>query len=104
LSFLVFLAECRLSDHIFLQYWGYAKYRYREIPKATFEEAKNAAVKALDSCDVITIRKFINRSFRFMSAYRKGLTGKAAEWAVKKQPSHRTVSETARINIESLLN
>jgi hypothetical protein len=60
--------------------------------------------KLASTCDVNTIRKFINRLFRFMSAYCKGLTGKAAEWAVRKHPSHQTVSETARINIESHLN
>jgi hypothetical protein len=85
-------------------YWGYAKYCYHKIPKTTFEEAKRAASKALDLCNVITICKFINQSFCFMSAYQKGLTGKAAEWAVKKQLSHRTVSKSACINIESLLN
>jgi hypothetical protein len=36
------------------------------------------AMKALDSCPINTIRRFINWSFRFMSAYQKGLTGKAA--------------------------
>jgi hypothetical protein len=38
------------------------------------------------------------------SAYWQGLTGKAAEWAVKKQRSHRAVSERARVAIESLHN
>lgn len=60
--------------------------------------------KALDSCPIEVIRRFINRSWRFMSAYRTGLTGKAAAWAVKKQRSHRSVPERARIAIEALLN
>jgi hypothetical protein len=71
---------------------------------SNFDLAKKAAVKALDCCPVDTIRRFINCSFLFMSAYRKGLTGKAAVWAVKKQPSHHTISKSARIAIESLLN
>ena len=47
---------------------------------------------------------FFNRSWRFMDAYRKGLTGKAAEWAVWKQKSHRTVSQSAMMNLSAVLN
>jgi len=61
-----------------LQYWGWVKYRYRQVQKKTFEDAKNAALAALDSCPVDVIRKFINRSWRFMDAYRIPLSGKAA--------------------------
>ena len=63
--------------------------------------AKNAGFEALDGCPLDTIRRFINVSWRNASAYRQGLTGKAAEWAVKKQRSHRAVSEQARVAIES---
>lgn len=73
------------------------------MPKSTFPAAKEAAVKALNACPVVTIRRFINRSWRFMSAYRAGLTGQAVPWAVKKQCSHRCVSERARIAIEALI-
>jgi len=38
-----------------------------------------------------------------MSAYRLGLTGKAAEWAVKKQKQHRQVSQQAMVSIEAIL-
>ncbi|KAI9568516.1 hypothetical protein HD554DRAFT_2204973 [Boletus coccyginus] len=47
-------------------YWGWCKYCYRE----------------LDACPTDIIHQFINQSWHFMSAYRLGLTGKAAEWAV----------------------
>ena len=40
-------------------------------------------------------RCFINRSWRFTSAYRWGLTGRAAEWVVKKQRGCPSVSEEA---------
>ena len=39
-----------------------------------------------------------------MDAYQKGLTGKAAEWAVKKQKSHKRVSQQAMASIEAVLN
>ena len=38
-----------------LQYWGWCKYRYREIPKKTFAEAKEAALDCLNACPVDVI-------------------------------------------------
>ena len=38
-----------------------------------------------------------------MSAYRLGLTGRAAEWAVRKQKQHRSVSRAAMMALESIL-
>jgi hypothetical protein len=86
------------------QYWGWCKYRYRQMEKSTFAAAKKAAHDVLDSCPVDVIRRFINRSYRFMSAYRLGLTGKAAEWAVRRQKQHRQVSQRAMMAIEAVLN
>jgi len=87
-----------------LQYWGWAKHRYREVYKDKFEEAKQNACACLDACPVEVIRKFFNRSWRFMDAYQQGLTGKAAEWAVRKQKSHRRVGQQAMMSIEAVLN
>ena len=74
------------------------------MKKGTFEEAKQCAVQQLDACPTEVIRRFINRSWRFMSAYRMGLTGKAAEWAVRKQKQHRQVSHRAMMSIEAVLD
>ena len=87
-----------------LQYWGWAKYRYRQVNKNTFKEAKEAAEDALNTCPVEVIRRFINRSWRWMSAYRMGLTGKAAQWAVRKQKGHRSASKTAMMHLDAVLN
>ena len=69
-----------------------------------FEAAKCAALNMLDSCPLETIHQVINGSWRVASAYQLGLTGKAAEWTVKKQHSHCAVSECTCIAIESLLS
>ena len=50
-----------------------------------------------------SVRRFINRSWRFMSAYRLGLTGYAAAWAVRKQRQHRQVSQRAMMSIDAVL-
>ncbi|KAJ3737470.1 hypothetical protein DFJ43DRAFT_1128663 [Lentinula guzmanii] len=73
------------------------------IEMKTFQEAKDTAFKYLDACPVDVIQWFINRSFRFMSAYQLGLTGKAAEWAVRKQKAHRSVSAAAMMHLDAIL-
>ena len=87
-----------------LQYWGWVKYRYRQVQKKTFKDAKNAALAALDSCPVDVIRKFINCSWRFMDAYRIPLSGKVAAWAVRKQKGHRKVSKGAMMHLDAIVN
>ena len=74
------------------------------MKKSTFEEAKWCAVQQLDTFPAEVIHRFINCSWQFMSAYRMGLTGKAAEWAVKKQKGHCQVSCSAMMYIEAIFN
>lgn len=81
-----------LTNVLNLKYWGWVKYRYRQVSKVKFQDAKDVALEYLNACTVDVIRRFINRSWRFMSAYRIGLKGKAAEWAVRKQKGHRVGS------------
>ena len=45
-------------------------------------------VKSLESVTISMMRKFANRSLRFMSAYNHGLNGKQAVWAAKKYKGH----------------
>ena len=66
-------------------------------------EAKEHAVQFLDACPPDVIRWFINRTWRFIYAYRKGLTGVAAAWVVQKQKGHRSVSEGAMKALEACL-
>jgi len=84
------------------KYWGWCKYRYRETPKANFAAAKEKAFEVLDACPPEIIRRFINRSWRFIDAYRNGLTGWAAAWVVRKQKGHRSVSEKAMKALEEV--
>ncbi len=69
--------------------------------------AKKVARKCLDACPVDVIRCFFNQSWQFMAAYRvglTGLTGKAAEWAVRKQKSHQRVGPQAMMSVAALVN
>ncbi|ORZ19138.1 hypothetical protein BCR41DRAFT_395274 [Lobosporangium transversale] len=47
--------------------------------------------KALSSVDIITIRKYARKCFRYMDAYRKNMSGQVAEQQVKKYRSHRRI-------------
>jgi hypothetical protein len=69
------------------------------VEKKTFKDTKEAAQRFLEECPKEVIQcRFINRSWRFMSAYRKGLTGAAAAWAVRKQKQHRTIAIDVLMN------
>ena len=98
--FYLFLLLCGSQS---VQYWGWCKHRYRQIQKETFADAKKNTRECLDACPVDVIRRFFNRLWRFISAYWRGLTGKAAEWAVRQQRSHQRVGQQAMMSIEALV-
>ena len=77
------------------KYWGWCKYRYRETTKANFAAAKEKAFEVLDACPPEVI-------WRFIDAYRNGLTGWAAAWVVRKQKGHQSVSEKAMKALEEV--
>ena len=82
------------------QYWGWSKFRYRDDDKDTFEEAKVSAKKWLDECPLPVIRRFINRTWRFIDAYERGLKPAAKEWAARPQKQHRNAAESAMVLLE----
>ena len=70
--------------------------------KKTFQDAKDTVVKYLDACPDVVIRRFINRSWWFMSAYCQRLTGRAADRAVCKQKQHHSISIGALNALEAV--
>jgi hypothetical protein len=58
-------------------------------------QLKREARKSLDACTRDTLRRFCNRTTRFMDAHRKGLNIRVAAWCVKKQKRYRTISKEA---------
>jgi hypothetical protein len=47
-----------------------------------------------------TMRRFANRSHRFMDAYSHGLNGRQAVWATKKYRGHRTLPHSIMDELE----
>jgi hypothetical protein len=70
-------------------FWGAAKRYARE--KCAYDAAGLRALVplALDSVSLVQIRRFARKSWRYMDAYRHGLSGYLAEFAVKRYRSHR---------------
>jgi hypothetical protein len=65
--------------------------------------AKDTAIRYLDACPDNVIRRFINCFWRFISAYRHDLTGKAANWGVRQQRAHRTITEKGMQALEAVV-
>ncbi|KAF8597230.1 hypothetical protein BDV93DRAFT_513540 [Ceratobasidium sp. AG-I] len=72
-------------------YWGYSKRLFRQKCDGTLPTARRLVPECLNSCNTVTIRHFWRKCWRYMDAYSKGLTGKQAEFAVKKYKSHRRI-------------
>ncbi|KII94474.1 hypothetical protein PLICRDRAFT_50427 [Plicaturopsis crispa FD-325 SS-3] len=53
--------------------WGYAKYRFRLASDQKFPTTKKLVPQCLDMADMVTIRRFVRKSWRYADAYRKGL-------------------------------
>jgi hypothetical protein len=74
-------------------FWGAAKRYTRNNCDYSFKGLEKTVPEALNSISLETIRCFARRTWRFMDAYRKGLTGIEALYAVKKYRSHRRIPE-----------
>jgi hypothetical protein len=74
-------------------YWGAAKKYTRDHCQYTLRSLKENLPFAFNSISIETMRAYARLSWRWMDAYRHGLTGKMAEYAVKNNKSHRRINE-----------
>jgi hypothetical protein len=82
-------------------FWGAAKKYAREHCQYSLKALKKIVPEALDSVSVEQLRAYARLSFRWMDAYRHGLSGKPAEYAVKKHRAHRTINENVMALIDA---
>jgi hypothetical protein len=92
-GFLVlFLPKFHCELNFIEQCWGYAKRVYRLNPVSSREDhLEKNALAALEAVPLKSMRKFANRSRRFMDAYERGLNGQQAAWAARKYRGHRVL-------------
>lgn len=88
----LFLPKFHCELNFIEQCWGRAKSVYRTYPPSSREDhLEENTIRSLESIPLSMMRKFANRSFRFISAYDYGLNGKQAVWAAKKYKGHRVL-------------
>jgi hypothetical protein len=97
-----FYAKYHCETNFIERYWGYAKRLVRKRCNYTFAGLQREVPIALDSCPLSVIRNFSRKAWRYMDAYRKGLTGRLAEFAVKKYKSHRRIPNFVLSELEKL--
>ena len=76
-----FLPEVPLRTELYRAILGAAKRYARENCDYSWSGLQRVVPAALESVDTITIRRFARKAWRYMDLYRKGITGKLAEYA-----------------------
>ncbi|KIJ40856.1 hypothetical protein M422DRAFT_256017 [Sphaerobolus stellatus SS14] len=82
---------------------GEQQLHYRASPQTkNMEEMQANVIAALDNVPLTQIRRYANRSAKFMDAYVKGLNGAQAAWAARKYHGHRVLPEDILTELEDI--
>ena len=95
----LFLPKFHCELNFIEMYWGALKYYCRNNCDYSFKTLLPTVTNAMASVSLATIRRFARKCWRYMDAYRQGLSVQQAEWAATKQRSHRRINLTLVPNL-----
>lgn len=74
--------------------WCAAKFTCRRECDYSFPHLKDRVPRVLDQLPIASIRRWFRLSDRFRDSYKRGLTGRLADFAVRKYKSHRRLPDS----------
>ena len=91
----IFLPKYHPELNFIERYWSRVKWYARQKCDQTNAGLRTATDEALSekACDLALIRRYSRTAWRWVDAYRKGLDGVLACWAVRKSEYHRFVTD-----------
>jgi len=102
----IFLPKFHPELNCIERYWSRVKWHARQYCDGTLKGLKWTAEEAMimspETCDLALIRRYFRTSWRWVDAYRRGLDGVLANFAVRKSKCHRFVTDAVDLEVNRL--